>query len=162
MTATGLLVAMIVLNIYIWSIMPWVPIEKISQRWSLHKSKSHLRENMKDEQWVDSIPLSSTPYRDLDDESLEKVIRDVRREYERRQRERYDLAVKRRDESSWEDDRSGSSGENESALRRVYGILERADEKAKTTQWESEIKWIKWPITSWKYQMEWMMISAIQ
>ncbi len=58
------------------------------------------KENMKDEQWVDSIPLSSTPYRDLDDESLEKVIRDVRREYERRQKERYDLAVKRRDESS--------------------------------------------------------------
>ena len=56
--------------------------------------------NMKDEQWVDSIPLFTTPYRDLDDESLEKVIRDVRREYERRQKERYDLAVKRRDESS--------------------------------------------------------------
>ena len=56
--------------------------------------------NMKDEQWVDSIPLSSTPYRDLDDESLEKVIRDVRREYERRQKERYDLAVKRRNEIS--------------------------------------------------------------
>ena len=58
------------------------------------------KENMKDEQWVDSIPLSSTPYRDLDDESLEKVIRDVRREYERRQKERYDLAVKRRNEIS--------------------------------------------------------------
>ena len=56
--------------------------------------------NMKDEQWVDSIPLFPTPYRDLDDESLEKVIRDVRREYERRQRERYDLAVKRRNEIS--------------------------------------------------------------
>ena len=56
--------------------------------------------NMKDEQWVDSIPLFPTPYRDLDDESLEKVIRDVRREYERRQRERYDLAVKRQNEIS--------------------------------------------------------------
>ena len=56
--------------------------------------------NMKDEQWVDSIPLSPAPYRDLDDESLEKVIKDVRREYERRQKERYDLAVKRRNEIS--------------------------------------------------------------
>ena len=54
------------------------------------------KDNMKDEQWVDSIPLSPTPYRDLDDESLEKVIKDVRREYERRQRERYDMAVRRR------------------------------------------------------------------
>ena len=52
--------------------------------------------NMKDEQWVDSIKLSPIPYRDLDDEALEKVIRDVRREYERRQRERYDLAMRRR------------------------------------------------------------------
>ena len=51
--------------------------------------------NMKDEQWVDSIKLSPIPYRDLDDEALEKVIKDVRREYERRQRERYDMAVKR-------------------------------------------------------------------
>ena len=56
--------------------------------------------NMKDEQWVDSIPLSPAPYRDLDDESLEKVIKDVRREYERRQKERYDLAVKRQNEIS--------------------------------------------------------------
>tara|TARA_R100001463_G_scaffold15325_5_gene40064 strand:+ start:611 stop:880 length:270 start_codon:yes stop_codon:yes gene_type:complete len=54
------------------------------------------KDNMKDEQWVDSIPLSPTPYRDLDDESLEKVIKDVRREYERRQKERYDMALKRR------------------------------------------------------------------
>ena len=54
------------------------------------------KDNMKDEQWVDSIPLSPTPYRDLDDESLEKVIKDVRREYERRQRERYDMAMRRR------------------------------------------------------------------
>jgi len=54
------------------------------------------KDNMKDEQWVDSIPLSPTPYRDLDDESLEKVIQDVRREYERRQKERYDMALKRR------------------------------------------------------------------
>ena len=58
------------------------------------------RENMKDEQWVDSIPLFPTPYRDLDDESLEKVIKDVRREYERRQKERYDMAVKRQNEIS--------------------------------------------------------------
>ena len=54
------------------------------------------KENMKDEQWVDSIKLSPIPYRDLDDEALEKVIKDVRREYERRQKERYDMAVKRR------------------------------------------------------------------
>ena len=53
------------------------------------------KENMKDEQWVDSIKLSPIPYRDLDDESLNKVIKDVRREYERRQRERYDMAMKR-------------------------------------------------------------------
>ena len=32
---------------------------------------------------------------ELDDESLEMVIKDVRREYERRQRERYDMAMKR-------------------------------------------------------------------
>ena len=54
------------------------------------------KDNMKDEQWVDSIPLSSSPYRDLDDESLNQVIQDVRREYERRQKERYDSALKRR------------------------------------------------------------------
>ena len=54
------------------------------------------KDNMKDEQWVDSIPLSPKTYRDLDDESLEKVIKDVRREYERRQKERYDMALKRR------------------------------------------------------------------
>ena len=53
------------------------------------------KENMKDEQWVDSIKLSPIPYRDLDDESLNKVIQDVRREYERRQKERYDMAMKR-------------------------------------------------------------------
>ena len=58
------------------------------------------KENMKAEDWVDSIKLSPIPYRDLDDEALNKVIKDVRREYERRQKERYDLAVKRRDESS--------------------------------------------------------------
>ena len=58
------------------------------------------KENMKDEQWVDSIKLSPIPYRDLDDEALEKVIQDVRREYERRQKERYDMAVKRRDETN--------------------------------------------------------------
>ena len=54
------------------------------------------KENMKDEQWVDSVKLSPIPYRDLDDESLNKVIKDVRREYERRQKERYDMAVQRR------------------------------------------------------------------
>ena len=53
------------------------------------------KDNMKDEQWVDSIPLSPKTYRDLDDESLEKVIKDVRREYERRQKERYDMPLKR-------------------------------------------------------------------
>ena len=56
------------------------------------------RENMKDEDWVDSIKLSPIPYRDLDDEALNKVIKDVRREYERRQKERYDTALKRRKE----------------------------------------------------------------
>ena len=56
------------------------------------------RENMKDEDWVDSIKLSPIPYRDLDDEALNKVIKDVRREYERRQKERYDMALKRRKE----------------------------------------------------------------
>ena len=60
------------------------------------------RENMKDENWVDSISFPSSPqrinYRDLDDEALNKVIKDVRREYERRQKERYDTALKRRKE----------------------------------------------------------------
>jgi len=51
--------------------------------------------NMKDEDWVDSVKLSPIPYRNLDDEALNKVIQDVRREYERRQKERYDMAVKR-------------------------------------------------------------------
>ena len=58
------------------------------------------RENMKDEDWVDSIKLSPIPYRDLDDESLNKVIKDVRREYERRQKERYDMALKRQNETN--------------------------------------------------------------
>ena len=58
------------------------------------------KENMKDEQWVDSIKLSPIPYRDLDDEALEKVIKDVRREYERRQKERYDLAMRRKKQSN--------------------------------------------------------------
>ena len=57
------------------------------------------RENMKDEDWVDSIKLSPIPYRDLDDEALNKVIKDVRREYERRQKERYDMALKRQNET---------------------------------------------------------------
>jgi len=57
--------------------------------------------NMKDEDWVDSIrPNQKHPmyinYRDLDDEALEDVIKSVRREYERRQKERYDMAVQRR------------------------------------------------------------------
>ena len=67
------------------------------------RRKTHIQdedENMKDEDWVDSIPLFPTPYEDLNDESLEKVIRAVRREYERRQRKRYDLAVKRQNEIS--------------------------------------------------------------
>ena len=58
------------------------------------------RENMKDENWVDSISLSKSPqkinYRELDDESLNRMIKDVRNEYERRQRERFDMALKRR------------------------------------------------------------------
>ena len=58
------------------------------------------KENMKDEQWVDSIKLSPIPYRDLDDEALNKVIKDVRREYERRQKERYDMALKRQNETN--------------------------------------------------------------
>ena len=57
------------------------------------------KKNMKDEDWVDSVSLSPTPYRDLDDESLNKVIKDVRREYERRQKERYDMALKRQNET---------------------------------------------------------------
>ena len=64
------------------------------------RKKTHIQdENMKDEQWVDSIPLFPTTYRDLDDESLNKVIKDVRREYERRQKERYDMALKRQNET---------------------------------------------------------------
>ena len=58
--------------------------------------------NMKDENWVDSIPFPSIPqrinYRELDDESLNRMIKDVRNEYERRQKERYDMALKRRKE----------------------------------------------------------------
>ena len=37
--------------------------------------------------------ITYTNYRDLDDD-LNKVIKDVRREYERRQKERYDIALK--------------------------------------------------------------------
>ena len=58
------------------------------------------KDNMKDENWVDSISLSRSPqkinYRELDDESLNRMIKDVRNEYERRQRERFDMALKRR------------------------------------------------------------------
>ena len=60
------------------------------------------RENMKDENWVDSIPFPSSPqrinYRELDDEALNRTIKEVRSEYERRQKERYDMALKRRKE----------------------------------------------------------------
>tara|TARA_Y100001938_G_scaffold150257_1_gene240358 strand:- start:2476 stop:2757 length:282 start_codon:yes stop_codon:yes gene_type:complete len=56
--------------------------------------------NMKDEDWADSISLSRSSqkinYRELDDESLNRMIKDVRNEYERRQRERFDMALKRR------------------------------------------------------------------
>ncbi len=59
--------------------------------------------DMKDEHWVDAIRPKLTArqkfqalnYMELDDESLEMVIKDVRREYERRQKERYDKAVQR-------------------------------------------------------------------
>jgi len=61
------------------------------------------RDNMKESNWADSIPFLSSPqrinYRELDDESLNKVIQDVRREYERRQKERYDMALKRQNET---------------------------------------------------------------
>ena len=60
------------------------------------------RENMKDENWVDSISFPSSPqrinYRELDDEALNRAIKEVRSEYERRQKERYDMALKRRKE----------------------------------------------------------------
>ncbi len=62
------------------------------------------RDNMKESNWADSIPFPSSPqrinYRDLDDESLNKVIKDVRREYERRQKERYDMALKKQNETN--------------------------------------------------------------
>ena len=62
------------------------------------------RDNMKESNWADSIPFPSSPqrinYRDLDDESLNKVIKDVRREYERRQKERYNMALKRQNETN--------------------------------------------------------------
>ena len=58
------------------------------------------KRDMKDEDWVDSIKLSPIPYRDLDDEALNKVIKDVRREYERRQKERYDMALKKQNETN--------------------------------------------------------------
>ena len=59
--------------------------------------------DMKDEHWVDSIrpiltarqKFQALHYMELDDESLEMVIKDVRREYESRQKERYDKAVQR-------------------------------------------------------------------
>ena len=60
------------------------------------------KRDMKDENWVDAVSLSARQrfqalnYMELDDESLEMVIKDVRREWERRQKERYDLAVQRR------------------------------------------------------------------
>ena len=58
---------------------------------------------MKDDHWVDAIRPELTPrqrfqalnYMELDDESLEMVIKDVRREWDRRQKERYDMAVQR-------------------------------------------------------------------
>ena len=60
------------------------------------------RDNMKDENWVDSIPFPSNPqrinYRELDDEALNRTIKEVRNEYERRQKERYNMALKRRKE----------------------------------------------------------------
>ena len=62
------------------------------------------KRDMKDDDWVDSVSLSprqrfqALNYMELDDESLEMVIKDVRREWERRQKERYDLAVKRKEE----------------------------------------------------------------
>ena len=62
------------------------------------------KRDMKDENWVDAVSLSprqrfqALNYMELDDESLEMVIKDVRREWERRQKERYDLAVKRKGE----------------------------------------------------------------
>ena len=62
------------------------------------------KRDMKDDDWVDAVSLSprqrfqALNYMELDDESLEMVIKDVRREWERRQKERYDLAVKRKEE----------------------------------------------------------------
>lgn len=62
------------------------------------------RDNMKESNWADSIPFPSSPqrinYRDLDDDALNKVIKDVRREYERRQKERYDMALKKQNETN--------------------------------------------------------------
>ena len=62
------------------------------------------KRDMKDDDWVDAVSLSprqrfqALNYMELDDESLEMVIKDVRREWERRQKERYDLAVQRKGE----------------------------------------------------------------
>ena len=58
------------------------------------------KREMKDEDWVDSIrPSGKHPmymnYRDLDDQALEDVIKDVRKEWDRRQREKYDRALER-------------------------------------------------------------------
>ena len=67
------------------------------------------KDNMKDENWVDSIPFPSSPqrinYRELDDEALNRTIKEVRNEYERRQKERYNMALKRRKEIEDESNR---------------------------------------------------------
>ena len=67
------------------------------------------RDNMKESNWADSIPFPSSPqrinYRELDDEALNRTIKEVRNEYERRQKERYNMALKRRKEIEDESNR---------------------------------------------------------
>jgi len=67
------------------------------------------RDNMKESNWADSIPFLSSPqrinYRELDDEALNRTIKEVRNEYERRQKERYNMALKRREEIEDESNR---------------------------------------------------------
>ena len=59
-------------------------------------------DNMKDEDWVDTVVLSSRQryqalnYMELDDDTLQRVRDESRREWDRRQKERFDDLVEYR------------------------------------------------------------------
>ena len=61
-----------------------------------------MRTNMKDEDWVDTVVLSSRQryqalnYMELDDDTLQRVRDESRKEWDRRQKERFDDLVEYR------------------------------------------------------------------